>query len=73
MDRIDQSSRTWGLVEEWAKSQLAKAREENDSPIKTEVQTAVLRGRIKMLKDLIALPLPPKERKQRDSADDDEY
>ncbi len=62
---IEQSSRTWSAIEDWCSDQLAKAREDNDSPTRTEVQTAVLRGRIKTLKEILALPLPPKKEIRR--------
>jgi hypothetical protein len=65
---IDSASRTWGTIEDWANAELAKAREQNDSPMRTEVQTAVLRGRIKLLKELIALPLPDKKETRRPKA-----
>lgn len=64
-DEIDQGSRTWSAIEDWANAQLTKAREDNDSPVRTEVQTAMLRGRIKLLKELIALPLPDKKDTRR--------
>jgi hypothetical protein len=54
--RIEVFSPTWKFIDKWSKDQLAAERERNDSHRLTEVQTAVLRGRIDLLKDLIALP-----------------
>ena len=43
---------------------MKAAREQNDSTRLTDAQTHVLRGKIKALKELLALPLPPKERRR---------
>ncbi len=61
-DLVDIYADTWKLVAKWAQTELNKARELNDSPKLTDPQTFVLRGRIKALKDLLALPTQPKER-----------
>lgn len=60
--RIDIYSDTWIFIERWAQEELSKAREANDSYKKNETETAVLRGRIKALKELLILHEPPKER-----------
>lgn len=53
---IDIGSETWGFVHTWATSELARLRESNDSALLDADKTAHVRGRIKALKDLIALP-----------------
>ena len=57
----------WGYVDRWAKERLSQAREKNDGFL-DEVQTQRLRGRIEMLKELIALPAV-KERATRSEED----
>lgn len=42
-------------VAEWAREQIARARERNDGDL-DEAETATLRGEIKALKRLLALP-----------------
>ena len=53
---FDVNSPTWQWIVIWAKAELDKSRELNDSIIRTDIQTAVLRGEIKMLKRLLELP-----------------
>lgn len=53
---LNPGSPTWAFVFNWGQRELDKARESNDSLSKDAVQTACLRGRIKALKELIALP-----------------
>lgn len=60
--RLDTYSDTWKFVSAWAEKALQDVRESNDSTKKSEAQTMVLRGQIKMLKELLALPNPPRER-----------
>ncbi len=67
----DYFSDTWAFVAQWAAAELVKARKSNDSSKKDEVATALLRGKITMLKELIDLPIP-KERVRR-SAEDYDY
>ena len=62
---LDEHSQTWAAVEHWAVTQLQKAREDNDTVANDEIRTAALRGRIKLLKELIELPLPPKRERKR--------
>lgn len=57
---INPYSPTWLFVRAWAEAELKKAREKNDSINKDMTQTAVLRGEIKILKELISLPNPRK-------------
>ncbi len=56
--QIDPYSPTWRFVRAWAESSLMKARERNDNVNKDATQTAALRGEIRILKELIALPEP---------------
>lgn len=57
---LDKYSPTWLFVETWAKEQIQRLREKNDSPNMNDAQTAVIRGKIKAYKELLDLP---KERK----------
>lgn len=56
MSKIDAYSETWLFVLEWSKNELAKARETNDYLKNNEIKTAALRGRIKLLKEILVLP-----------------
>src|SRR5258708_32032108 len=47
---------TWAYVVDQAEKKLQRLREKNDDARLNEVQTAVLRGRIRELRDLLALP-----------------
>ena len=53
---LDIYSPTWVYISLWAKTELRKARENNDFAKLTEQKTASLRGRIKLLKEIIDLP-----------------
>lgn len=53
---INVASPTWKYVRMWVKDQIKDLRERNDSVTLSEVQTAALRGEIRILKALIALP-----------------
>lgn len=61
---LHEYSDTWIFVSNWAKAELDRAREQNDSQKRDAVQTAALRGRIAVLKDLLELPRP-KDRRSR--------
>jgi hypothetical protein len=54
--KIDRYSSTWLFVQSWAEMELTKVREQNDYLKVTELKTAALRGRIKLLKEIIKLP-----------------
>ena len=56
---LDTSSLTWAFIRKWANEELNKTRIQNDSLIKDQIQTAALRGRIAVLKELINLPVQP--------------
>ena len=62
--RLDTYSETWNFISEWAEAGLKDLHEAIESPKKTEAQTMVLRGEIKRLRALLALAVPPKERKR---------
>jgi len=72
-DEIDEFSRTWVAIHAWTEAQLGKAREDNDSLLRDENQTAALRGRIKLLKELIDLPKPDKRERVKPPPEHDEY
>jgi hypothetical protein len=55
---LDSRSSTWIYIHAWATEALQKAREKNDSANRDLVQTSLLRGEIKILKELINLPKP---------------
>lgn len=52
----DFSSSTWHQLRKWAEEQLRKAREKNDAVDLSDVDTAVLRGEIRVLKRFLDLP-----------------
>lgn len=53
---LDEHSQTWVFVKRWAKEELDKIREKNDTISLNMEKTSANRGKIKMLKDLIKLP-----------------
>jgi len=53
---LDTRSQTWAFIHAWAKEALQKAREKNDNMNRDIAQTSMLRGEIKILKELINLP-----------------
>ncbi len=54
--KLDINSPTWKYVVLWAEGELTAARERNDSPALDVTKTAVTRGKIRTLKDLLELP-----------------
>lgn len=52
---LDKYSPTWLYIETWAKDNIEKLRIKNDSPNHTENQTAVIRGQIRALKNVLEL------------------
>lgn len=60
--QLETHSSTWLFIKAWAEDELSKAREENDYMKHDELKTAALRGRIKLLKETLALP-----KKKRDN------
>jgi len=55
---LDPRSQTWLFVHSWAQQRLDKTRARNDSANADIIQTSVMRGEIKVLKELISLPAP---------------
>ena len=55
---LDPRSQTWIFINAWAHEALQKAREKNDNMNRDIAQTSMLRGEIKLLKELINLPNP---------------
>jgi hypothetical protein len=66
---IDVNSRTWSELELYLKDRLNRCREKNDNGKLTDAETAMLRGEIAAIKDLLALP----ERVARVERDDPGY
>ena len=54
--RLDIYSETWVFIRNWTQKELASARERNDYFKNDEIKTAALRGRIKLLKEVLSLP-----------------
>ena len=53
---IEIGSPTWKAIQAFAQKRLSELRAENDRTSLDATQTAVIRGRIASLKDLLALP-----------------
>ena len=53
--QLDQYSPTWIFIRNWLEIELQKARETNDYLKNDETRTAALRGRIKLLKEILGL------------------
>lgn len=58
---IDTTTETWDAIETYAKAKREELRTKLESTGMPEVETAVLRGRIAALKDLLALGKAPAE------------
>jgi hypothetical protein len=58
---IDPGSETWKAVIVWGEENLQTFREQNDNQSLSAIKTAVLRGKIEILKDLMDLPKPKPE------------
>lgn len=54
--KLNSASSTWMFISTWANDELSAARERNDYMKNDQFQTAALRGRIKLLKELLKLP-----------------
>lgn len=61
---LDATSLTWAFIRKWATKELNLARIANDSLSKDEQQTAALRGRIRVLIELLSLPETPAKREK---------
>lgn len=53
---LEPHSPTWVYIEDWANIRLAEVRQANDSQLLDATKTAILRGKIKTLKEILALP-----------------
>ena len=53
---MDFNSPQWHTLRKWAEEQLKKAREKNDAVAVSEIDTAALRGEIRVLKRILDLP-----------------
>ena len=54
--KLDIYSGTWLFIKSWVEGKLYDARKQNDLLKNDEIKTAALRGRIKLLKELLVLP-----------------
>lgn len=52
----DFTSATWHQLRKWAEQELEKARTKNDAVGLSDIETAALRGEIRVLKRFLALP-----------------
>lgn len=53
---LDDLSSTWIFIKNWAEKDLEELRRKNDNPNLNELQTQLIRGKIKKLKNLLELP-----------------
>ena len=53
---MDFTSGTWHQIRKWAEAELIKARAKNDAVALSDIETAVIRGEIRMLKRFLDLP-----------------
>ena len=53
---MDFNSPHWNAIYKWAEEQLKKAREKNDNLSLSEIDSAALRGEIRLLKRILDLP-----------------
>lgn len=58
LNRVDLDSQAWHKLERYYVARLADLRAQNDNSTLTVEKTAVLRGRIQEVKDLLALATP---------------
>lgn len=71
---LDVRSGTWAFIRNRLNAELVKAREANDSIRRNEVQTAEIRGRIGMIKELLELPtIDGKKQSKKQNRDLDDY
>lgn len=63
LTKEESRSQTWVRIEELLTAELARLRGLNDDTQKDEIKTAVIRGRIKQLKEVLAMgkETPPQE------------
>ena len=56
--KLDAYSETWVFVREHCKERLYELRTDNDNPKLGTIKTAVIRGQIDMLNEILDLPKP---------------
>ena len=61
ISRLNPNSETWHHIKSVCDEKILESRERNDSSSLTEVETAVLRGKIKAFKEILDLTKPPPE------------
>ena len=49
-------SGTWAFIDKFANEEIERLRKKNDSPLLDPIKTAIIRGKIKVLKQIIDLP-----------------
>jgi hypothetical protein len=59
--RLDPYSETWAFIRGYCEATLKETQDRNNSPVLDEVRTAMLRGKIAMLKEIMDLPKPKPE------------
>lgn len=52
----DYQSATWHMLRKWAEAELQKSREKNDAVGLSDLETAALRGEIRLIKRFLDLP-----------------
>lgn len=53
---IDFNSPAWHGIRKWVEAELKKARDKNDAVSLSDIETAALRGEIRVLKRFLDLP-----------------
>ena len=56
LGEIDKLSPTWIAVEDYLKAEIERQRDRNEAVTADAVKTATMRGRIKALREVLALP-----------------
>lgn len=55
-DELNEYSGTWRAVKKYATEEITRLREANDATTADATRTAILRGKIAALKDVLAMP-----------------
>lgn len=71
LHRLDPGSSTWKTVKLWCEVELTILREQNDNFTLPENKTAVIRGKIEMLKEILRLTDPKPTISQEPVTEDD--
>jgi len=64
LNKIELASSAWNKTQKWAMTVLQRERERNDNIKNTEENTLIIRGRISLAKELIALDAEMREVKE---------